>query len=266
MDDQGIEVVVMGRGIGFQKKSGECIDKDKIDKIFYMENDDERNKFQKLIANLPIEHIQISNEIISYAKKMLPGEVNQNIYITLTDHINFAIERMNEGMLFQNAIANEVKIFYPREYTIGKYGVQVIQERLGVQLPEDEIASIALHFVNAEYNTKMSEIWGITQLFQGIVTIVEKELKVVGDEDNLYWSQFITNLKFLGRSLFFENNRKEDLDERLNEFVKTTYVDEYRCAMLVEVFARKEFSFKLTEADKVNLALEMRRVRSYCKK
>lgn len=62
LDDQGIEVVVMGRGIGFQKKSGECIDKDKIDKIFYMENDDERNKFQKLIANLPIEHIQISNE------------------------------------------------------------------------------------------------------------------------------------------------------------------------------------------------------------
>ena len=49
---------------------------------------------------MPEEHIQCVSEIISYAEVSLGKKLNEYIYITLTDHLNFAIERQKKGILF----------------------------------------------------------------------------------------------------------------------------------------------------------------------
>ena len=36
--DNDVEYIVMGKGLGFQKKVGETVDKEKIEKIFVLEN------------------------------------------------------------------------------------------------------------------------------------------------------------------------------------------------------------------------------------
>ena len=59
--------------------------------------------------NLPIEHVQISAEIISYAKSVLNRPINPNVYITLTDHINFALERFKQKMMFSNPLIDVYK-------------------------------------------------------------------------------------------------------------------------------------------------------------
>ena len=50
----------------------------------------------------------------------------------------------------------EIRRFYSREYQIGQYALQMIRERLQVDLPEDEAGFIALHFINAEYGTDIT--------------------------------------------------------------------------------------------------------------
>ena len=55
-----------------------------------------------MLTDIPIERVKICNKIIQYAKDTLQKNINDNIYVSLTDHINFAIERVEMGVPFQN--------------------------------------------------------------------------------------------------------------------------------------------------------------------
>ena len=144
-DKNNKEVLVMGCGLGFKKKIGEEIDSDKIEKVYYLEDANSTNKLVSLLSEIPLEVIQACNEIISYAKYSLGKKINDNIYISLTDHINFALERAKQGVDFKNALIWEIKRFYNHEFLIGKEALQIIKKKLNVELPEDEAASIAIN-------------------------------------------------------------------------------------------------------------------------
>lgn len=95
---------------------------------------------------MPLEHVKVSSDIITYAKENLKLKLNQSIYVTLTDHINFAITRYQQGIKPQNALLWEIKRFYSREYELGMYAVKTIEEKLRIRLPEDE-ADLS-HFIS----------------------------------------------------------------------------------------------------------------------
>lgn len=105
---------------------------------------------------MPMEHVKITSDLISYAKNRLKLRLKQSIYVTLTDHMNFAITRFQQGIKPQNALLWEIKRFYAKEYELGMYAVNMIQERLKIRLPEDEAGFNALHFVNAEYDSSIA--------------------------------------------------------------------------------------------------------------
>ena len=62
-----------------------------------------------LIGEIPTEHLELSNEIIEYAEQQLALKFSDNIYITLTDHISFALRRFPEGIIVKNALLWEIK-------------------------------------------------------------------------------------------------------------------------------------------------------------
>ena len=71
MDEYGSEIVVMGKGIGFQKRPGQEISETGTEKIFRLESPDILERFKELLANMPMVCIQVSDEIISHARKVL---------------------------------------------------------------------------------------------------------------------------------------------------------------------------------------------------
>ena len=148
VDSKGREVVVMGRGLGFGMKPGRQIQENKIEKVFRIKSQTLAEQFKDLLADMPLEHVKVSSDIITYAKENLKLKLNQSIYVTLTDHINFAITRYQQGIKPQNALLWEIKRFYSREYELGMYAVKTIEEKLRIRLPEDEAGFIALHFLN----------------------------------------------------------------------------------------------------------------------
>ena len=166
VDQDDRELVVMGKGIGFGKKPGQEIDGNLVEKIFRMDNKDSLERFKELLSNIPLEYIQLSNEIVAFAKSSVGIELNQNVYLTLIDHINFAAERFKKKMHFANALFGEIKLFYPKEYLVGKYALRLIEERTGLQMPDDEAASIALHLVNAEYDSRISDTFRMTEMIR----------------------------------------------------------------------------------------------------
>ena len=184
-DEKGNEIVVMGRGLGFKVKPGQTIDQEKVEKIFRMDNDQEAKQLEAVLADIPIENIQLCNEIISYAKTVIKSKLSKNIYITLTDHINYAITRYQEGIHFTNALKWEIKKFYHEEFEAGKKAVELIRERIGIDMTEDEAASIALHFVNAELGIEISNTIDVTKLIQNVLKIITYHFQLVINEDTI---------------------------------------------------------------------------------
>ena len=258
-EKSGAEVIVMGRGIGFKKKQGEVVPADQISKIFRIKSRTLTEQFKELLANMPLERVRISDEIISHAKDHLKLKLNQSIYVTLTDHINFAIERVSQGIEPQNALLWEIKRFYPQEFQLGIYALELIQDRLGILLPEDEAGFIALHFVNAEYGTDIRDAVKFPDQMQAIVDIVEHDLGILLDESSLHYERFVTYIKFLIQRIY----RKELLsseDRELSLMMQRKYPREYECSVKVAEYIMQATGSRLSEEEIMYLSVHIRRV------
>lgn len=110
------EQIVMGRGIAFKKSIGDEIDENMIDKVFTLSDKGMANKFTELLKELPLEYVEIANEIIKYAKLQLGKRLNDNLIISLSDHIQTAVERHLEGITVKNVLLWDVKRFYKDEF------------------------------------------------------------------------------------------------------------------------------------------------------
>lgn len=260
IEADGKEVVIMGRGLGFGMKPGKEISEGKIEKVFRLDSQNSTDKFKELLANLPLEHIQASTEIINYAKSVLNRRLNQSIYITLTDHINFAIERFKEKMMFTNPLLNEIKTFYKEEYLIGEYAVALIERRIGITLPVDEAGFIALHIVNAEYNTAMRDTIDITTLIQNVVKIVKEYFSMDLDETSLNYQRFVTHLRFLAQRIIGGEMLNSDNPE-FNQLISQMYPEEYACSLKLKDYIQVTYHHDVTEEETAYLAVHIKRIR-----
>ena len=259
VDSKGREVVVMGRGLGFGMKPGRQIQENKIEKVFRIKSQTLAEQFKDLLADMPLEHVKVSSDIITYAKENLKLKLNQSIYVTLTDHINFAITRYQQGIKPQNALLWEIKRFYSREYELGMYAVKTIEEKLRIRLPEDEAGFIALHFVNAEYDTTINDTFAMTNMIQGILELVKQEMGIEFDEESLHYERFVTHLKFLAQRLY----RHELLKDEEIEFAKlmeNKYPGEYECSKHIAEYIEKEYGGQISGEEIMFLAIHIKRV------
>lgn len=51
--DNDVEYIVMGKGLGFQKKVGETVDKEKVEKTFVLENPEIEAEWTRAYVDLP---------------------------------------------------------------------------------------------------------------------------------------------------------------------------------------------------------------------
>ena len=258
-DPKGKEVIIMGKGIGFQAKPGKEIDQALIEKIFHLESQKSVDKFKELIENLPLEHIQVSNEIITYADKILNRKLNPNIYITLTDHISFAIERFQKDMIFDNPLLWDVQRLYRQEYLIGEYAVALIEKRLSIRLPVDEAASVALHIVNAEYNNIMSQTMGITRLLPKVLQIVKEEFGITLEEGSLQFERFVSHLRVLIQRIL-SREQLDHIDMEFCEMVKKLYPAEFACSEKIADYLKESFQEVIVAEELAMLSVHIRRV------
>ena len=173
IDDSGKERVVMGNGIGFSKKKGDSIDLSKIEKEFSLNSDSKNEIFKDLYRELSEAEIDVIVLIVDKAESVFNVKFGSNLYIALVDHISYAIERKKEDLDIKNPLTWQIKRFFKKELEVGEYALEVIKSKLGVELSEDEAASIALHIMNSKREGNlMPETIQVTKLMQERESIV----------------------------------------------------------------------------------------------
>lgn len=259
VDQRGKEVVVMGRGIGFKKKPGEEISLAAVEKIFILPQES-TNRFMELVADIPYEHMQLAEEIIHYAGKTLGKKLSRNIYITLTDHLNYAIERKKQGIEVHNALLWEIQKFYPKEYAVGLRALGMVKEKTkGIELPVDEAAFIALHLVNAEMDTDMRQSVPVPGMIKDILSIVRYTVGGELDEESFAYERLVTHLKFFLQRIIKGETYQDD-DENMRRTIREHCPEEYGCALKIKEYVKSKMGHETTEDELVYLALHINRV------
>ena len=259
-DNNGVELGVMGRGIGFGKGPGSEVNNAAIEKTFRLDNMDDKEQFKRLLASLPLEHIRLANDIISYARESLKIRLNQNVYLTLTDHISFVIDRYRAGMNFDNILADEVRLFYPLEYSVGRYALEMIEERTGCRLVEDEAASIALHIINGETNLVMGAAFRMIKMMREMMEIIERHI-TIPEGRNYPKERLASDLKQLANRLVSEEPMSGRKDDVLYSFVQDHYKEEYQIINGINEYIEGAYQCSMTEEEKIYLALNIKRMR-----
>lgn len=212
-DKNNVEKIIMGRGIAFHKKIGDEIEKKKIEKVFTLTNSVALNKLQELVVDIPLEYLEITEEIVVYSKACLGKRINEMIYVSLVDHIYTSVDRYLEGIYIKNALLWDIRRFYPGEFDIGMTALDMIEKKFKVRLPDDEAGFIALHIVNAEIDEdSMQNMYAITKVMQEISNIVKYKFQIEFDENSVYYYRFITHLKFFAQRLISGKTFK-DMDD-----------------------------------------------------
>lgn len=260
LNAEGIETIVMGRGICFNKRVGDIIDPGSIDKEFILNNAVMNQRFKEIVAELPMEYLSLGESIINDAKSKLDKRISDTIYISLIDHIHNAVERAKEGIHIRNVLLWDIKRFYKKEFAVALHALKIIEEETGVVLNEDEAGFIALHFVNAQLDDNVMDMYQTTTLMQEITNIVKYTFNTEFDEESTNFYRFVTHLKFFViRILKGEEDRNKG-DDGLFEVVKVQYKNSYACVLKIADFINNNYNYNLSNDEKLYLTIHIERV------
>ncbi|BCJ94332.1 transcription antiterminator LicT [Anaerocolumna cellulosilytica] len=254
------EILVMGCGLGFKKKPGDEIDTSLIEKVYTIEDEKISNQLIDLLSRIPQDHIRVANNIVGYAKEVLEHKLNDSIYVSLTDHLNYAIERHKQGIHLKNALLWEIKKYYSKEFEVGIEALHIIEKQLGIQLPEDEAGYIALHVASASMEAvDMGHTTDTLKMIQGILQIVKYYFKIELDTESLHYERFLTHLKFLSLRIH-QDKHIEGADDYFIKLMKEHYKNEYDCALKIGNYIHSNYSKSLTDEELVYLTVHINRI------
>ncbi len=229
-DENGNEKILMGCGLGFKLQEKDIIDESKIEKVFSLTDPKMNRLLQELAVNTPIEFIDFATDIVTYAKNQIDNRINENVVISICDHVYMAVERFKKGIEVKNVMLWDIK------------KLDIINKKFGVELSEDEAGFIALHIVNSQLDLHKKSVKEITELMQEIEKIVTITFGTNLDATSVYYYRFITHLKFFAERLFNEKTHiNQDIDGLL-DIVKDKYVDSYKCVLKISSFILKNIT------------------------
>lgn len=263
LDDDNQEVVVIGKAIAFKKKIGDAINPAVIEKKFCLSSQSLNTKFQEVIVCLPLEEISLVTKIIDEIKMRIGKKISDSIYVSLSDHIHFALKNYEKGIHITNNLMYDIQRFYPDEYKLGLIGLDVIEKETGVRLNIDEAGFITLHIVNAETDNGIdtNQVEKSTKIIEEILEIVTNFFEREINEDTLVYYRFINHLKYFAYRIVNQSNLFKDdkQDKQLLDMMKVTYAKSYMCAVNIMEFVRGKYNVDIGNEELLYLVIHIQR-------
>lgn len=259
--DAGEEAVVFGKGVGFHEMTYELEDESVIQRVFRDVDEKSIDGFE----GISDEVLLVASDIVALADKALDCKLAGNLVISLADHLQYAVERAGEGVAIENPLSHEVAFVYPRETELGRRGIEVVRERLGVELPESEVTSIALHLVNAEVDgmgsaQDMDLVMKSTVILERATQIIEGQLGQTLDRTSYAYVRFVAHLRFLIRRLM-RGSCKETENSGLFRQAARDFPDAYRCAAGVNEYLKRDYNWSCSDEEMLYLMMHVNRLR-----
>lgn len=259
-DDEGVERVLLGKGIGFGAKAGQKVSADSVDRVFVEFDLRDRQSFAELASQVPGQFVELAQAIIQDAQGA-GLDLDPHIYLTLTGHLHFAVERHRRNLRVVNRLAWEMRMVYPDEYAIGVRGVELLRKSTGRGLPDEEAANIAFHLVDASVSrvgTGVNAI-DVAQLVSQISTIVSGAAGVSFSGDDLHSRRFFIHLQFFAERLFSGTSLPSSVGDSLFNAMSAQHPKALAVAERVRLFISSRYDKEISNEEVGYLAIHIAR-------
>lgn len=257
------EVVLIGKGIGFNRKKDDTIDTDGAEKLFVLKSEKEQTNYINLLPLIENELLDVIISAIELIEQETKAALNEHIHVALTDHLMFAVSRVSKGMEITNPFLVETRVLYPKEYEIASDVVNLIHEKAGISLPNGEIGFIALHIHSASTNKNLSDVNRYSQLISRLVKIVEVQLKMKIDKESMEYMRLIRHLRFTIERV--ANGERVEEPEAIATLLKEEYPVCYNLAWKLIKVIQQTLKKHVFDAEAVYITMHLQRLQKKMK-
>lgn len=232
--DTNSTLLILNTGVGFGKKINEFIEIDGIETVYHIQPMSSKGKTDVLLQNLDPIYIEISSDIMMKAKEKFE-DIDENKLLPLADHIAFAINRMQNKMQITNSFSNEIRLLYPEEWKIAAKSREIIFNKLGHLINDDEIGFITLH-LHSTQEMSNDDAFIMAIIVNESIREIEKEYDIEIDLNSLSYSRLMIHMKYLIARLHEDEVITLDMEDYTKESIPDSY------ALAVRIIKRIEDS------------------------
>ncbi len=228
--DHDRDVVAIGLGISFRYTKGHDMPAAAAEQIFVASTAQPLERLSAFLTEIPLDHIRIATEICEAAPGNFSRKPPESLIIAIADHITFATQRIQQGIPLQNPLKWEIAQLYPREVDVGRLANRLVKERLGISLPDDEAASIALHLVNAQFTANgLHQGVRMTETLTQVLDVIDHAFNIRVDRESMSASRFVTHMRYVFARLDGDH-QISDTPSSLVDSIQAAYPEAFKCA------------------------------------
>jgi len=259
-DADGREVVLTGRGLGYQARPGQRVDESKVVRTFVPDDGRSADSFAAMLATISPEYVQLIDRVLAPVWAELRREPSSTTVLALADHLSFAVRRVQKGVEGAFPLRAEVAHLYPRELHWAERIVEEVNDELGAALPPEEAVPLALHLVNAAFNSdNLALTYRMTGVLAQVLGMIEAVFEHPLDRDSVNVARFVTHLRYFFVRVHSDAQLRND-PVALLDAIRDSYPDAYRCARHVRDLLEMRLGSPVTEDETAYLALHIARL------
>lgn len=254
--------IVMGRGVAFHKQKGDLIQEENVDKVFEIKDKNTVNDLTTLLANVPLDFVTTSYDLIDQVQAKYKFAVEPYIYVTLTTHLFGAYQRLIKNEEDVNYLP-DLSDAYPIPYQIADDIITGFRNSLDISFPESEHKSIALHFINAHTSDGIKDDKNQIENDE-IIEVVQAELNRNGiyrtQQNANDYDRLLVHLKYFINRL---NNNEPDslpISEGMIGEIETNYSQAWHIVQRIKELMEEKLQIKLSLSEQTYLTIHIQRL------
>jgi len=261
IDESGRERILMGRGLGFQLKPADTLDPAKVEKTFVLDDGADGDRARRLLTDVPYAIVEAVTSAVDEAERMLQRDLGRRLPLAVIDHIQYVIERLDEGIRIPTTSMPELRVLHPQEFAAAERMATTISASLERALPDEESVFLTMHLLNATRDEPNGTAALLFRRVQHVVATVESGLGVKLDVESPDYARFVLHVQFLLQRLVSRSMLRGS-DTSFFEFARQRYPRSYAIAVSVKGYVLAATESELTDEELLYLIVHVERLAS----
>lgn len=261
IDESGRECVLMGRGLGFGLTTDDTVDPTKVEKTFILDAGPDGEHERRLLTDAPYAVIEAVTRAVDEAERALARNLGRRFTIAVIDHVQYVIERLDQGLRIPTTTMPELRVLHPQEYAAAERMAGSISTSLDRELPPEESVFLTMHLLNATRDEPNGTAALLFRRVQHVVHVVEHGLGITLDVEGPDYARFILHVQFLLQRLV-NRTMLSSGDTSFFEFAKHSYPGSYAIATDVKTYVAAATGSELTDEELLYVIVHVERLKS----
>lgn len=248
------EYLIMGKGIGFGKKTAQRFETADDVQVYSMIDKSKDSKNRTSVKEIDPLYLEAADMLLKEAEKCL-GNVDKSVMIPLADHIDFAVKRMKERGEISNPLTEDIQVLFHVEYKVAEKIRPFLEKETGIIITDSEVGYIALHVHSAITEDKVASSLQMARCVRECITMIENEIHHKIPITTLSYNRLMNHVRYM----VLRAVQKEEIKISMNDYMEIRFAGSYRIATHICKEMGKTLKCELHENEVGYLAIHIQR-------